>query len=803
MKRLFNYIFVIIAAMVTFAGCEMSIIDESVAPETKTVQFYANSIETKTAFGTPDGTTYPTLWTENDEEVHVSMNLTSSAAYVITPSDDFKTARFKADFKDDETGNYIFYSVSPASANIQFSTSYKSYNIEIPTTQTPSSTSVDEKAQILAAKSTTYTEFPNSVSLNYSHLTAYGKLSFVNLALEEGVEINSVALTASKNFAYRYYFYPETGELQENGSTSTITINTSATSDIWFACAPVDLSGSTMDVVVNTNKGTYTKPITFTKGGNFEAGKIAKFSVDMAGISIESPEEYVLVTNSAELTEGSKVIFVGETYAMSTNQKSSNRGAAAVTLSDDKLIVSTPGTDVQIFTVEPGTKTETVAFNTGSGYIYAASSSGNQLKTKVELDDNASWSVSISEGVATVTAQGSYTRNVIRYNPNNGSPLFACYASASSTGSLVSIYKLKGSGTVLENYLNVPATIDVEAATTMAQISVKSDLAWTATVSTGASLDVTSGTGDAVVNVTFPENTSPETKTYAVTFTADGVEKVVTITQAAATPVYASLAELVAAGEPTVDGTKVTVTLTDEKITGIYTTSGGYRNGVFLQVGDKEIEIYCKNVPETWVVGGTISGTLTDCDWKLYNTTWELCPADWNELTYTAPAGGETTEPEEPGEGSGDEGNEKVWKLVTDASTLKAGDKITIVSAAKGKIISEISSQYMTQVDVTITDNQFTNLPTNAVELTLGGSVDSWTFTNSDGKLLGATAVKKLAWDNGTTTWKISVSDGDATIQNTTASYGRFLHNVSSTRFTTYTSNASSSMLLPQIYRYE
>lgn len=105
-----------------------------------------------------------------------------------------------------------------------------------------------------------------------------------------------------------------------------------------------------------------------------------------------------------------------------------------------------------------------------------------------------------------------------------------------------------------------------------------------------------------------------------------------------ASNVYASLAELVAAGKPTSTARKVTVTLTDEEITKIFVTSQGYRNGIFLQVGEQEIEIYSKNVPEAWLVGGTVSGTLTDCDWKLYSSTWELCPANWDELQYTAPA---------------------------------------------------------------------------------------------------------------------------------------------------------------------
>lgn len=135
--------------------------------------------------------------------------------------------------------------------------------------------------------------------------------------------------------------------------------------------------------------------------------------------------------------------------------------------------------------------------------------------------------------------------------------------------------------------------------------------------------------------------------TYTVTVTAAAVpgkyaetKGNITVTVTGGTTpeptVYESLAALVAAGTPTTDGRNVTVTLTDEVITGIHTTSGN-RNGIFLQVGNQEIELYCKNVPETWEVGGTVSGTLYKCPWKLYNTTWELCPESWGLLVYTAP----------------------------------------------------------------------------------------------------------------------------------------------------------------------
>ncbi|MDY3893781.1 MAG: FN3 associated domain-containing protein [Candidatus Cryptobacteroides sp.] len=103
-------------------------------------------------------------------------------------------------------------------------------------------------------------------------------------------------------------------------------------------------------------------------------------------------------------------------------------------------------------------------------------------------------------------------------------------------------------------------------------------------------------------------------------------------------PVYASLAELVAAGIPTTGGVLVTVTLTNEEITKFYTTSAGDRRGVYFTIGTQEIELFGDIAcPTEWKEGGWVSGTLTKCKWMLFKTTWELCPTDWTELSYAAP----------------------------------------------------------------------------------------------------------------------------------------------------------------------
>lgn len=119
---------------------------------------------------------------------------------------------------------------------------------------------------------------------------------------------------------------------------------------------------------------------------------------------------------------------------------------------------------------------------------------------------------------------------------------------------------------------------------------------------------------------------------------AANVKVSATFVEAATVPVYASVAELIAAGKPTKDATKVTVTLTDEEIIKFHTLKDGTKAGAIIKVETQEVEIFCKGTPSDWKVGGTISGTLTNCDWKLYNnSTWELCPADYSELTYKAP----------------------------------------------------------------------------------------------------------------------------------------------------------------------
>ena len=149
---------------------------------------------------------------------------------------------------------------------------------------------------------------------------------------------------------------------------------------------------------------------------------------------------------------------------------------------------------------------------------------------------------------------------------------------------------------------------------------------------------------------------------------------------------------------------------------------------------------------------------------------------------------------------------EDKYELVTDASTLDEGDKIVIVCTDKNVMATTtIKSKYLPSKEVSVSsDKKNVGIVSNdnTGVFTLGGKAGAWTLSNAEGELLGATKVKELAYDSGTTTWSISIdADNKATIQNTQQDYGRFLYNVNNPRFTTYTSNPTTAMFLPCIYK--
>ena len=173
--------------------------------------------------------------------------------------------------------------------------------------------------------------------------------------------------------------------------------------------------------------------------------------------------DYELVKNISNLSIGDEVLLVNiaNSYALGTQQNNNNRTAIAVTISNDKI--SDPGNTVDVFTVGKSGDNWTFYSNNGSGtgcpgYLYAASSSGNYLKTQASNNSNGEWAVTINTttGEGSFVAQGSNTRNVMRYN--NSSHIFACYTSANATAQLPIFIFKKASSTFTVTYADGGAT---------------------------------------------------------------------------------------------------------------------------------------------------------------------------------------------------------------------------------------------------------------------------------------------------------------------------------------------------------
>ena len=136
--------------------------------------------------------------------------------------------------------------------------------------------------------------------------------------------------------------------------------------------------------------------------------------------------EFMLVTDAAQLTVGDSIVIGYENYVMGAHSDNGKYRTKTDMMTSDGAITYLAD-DAQIILLEEGVVEGTYAFNVGNGYLAASSSSNNNVATTTTLDKNGSWAITISDGLATITAQGDKSRNRLQYNVS--SPRFSCYKS--------------------------------------------------------------------------------------------------------------------------------------------------------------------------------------------------------------------------------------------------------------------------------------------------------------------------------------------------------------------------------------
>lgn len=201
------------------------------------------------------------------------------------------------------------------------------------------------------------------------------------------------------------------------------------------------INESTGDITL-VAAGSTTISVTVAGDDTYNEGT-GSYELTVKNATVGSGDAWILVTDASTLAAGDVIVIVAATsnFAMSTTQNTNNRGQQAITKNANDNTVSI-NDKVQQLTLGAGTTKGTFSLSTGDGYLYAASSSDNYLTTKTTLDDNGSWTITIEKNVATLKANGTNTRNLLKYNSSNKPPIFSCYSSGQGA---VQIYKLSGS----------------------------------------------------------------------------------------------------------------------------------------------------------------------------------------------------------------------------------------------------------------------------------------------------------------------------------------------------------------------
>ena len=949
MKKFIKPFVLVAAAAMALASCQKN---EIPAPEKQDVHFTINAgIGTKTSIEETleDGkTVYKAKWNGNEELglLFTAPDQDTKAENVVnlTNAESGEVASFQGNVTVTEP-NGTFYSFYPASA---FNRGYEQGDarLDLKNVQKPTATSFDPSCDILVAKPYDYTVEDGAVvaeGLEFARIMSVLRIDLKSdFADVQNEFVESFSFTAGDvkitGYARIFLENPEfTGNwasteqkyctVTANYDSDLVSINGTSNS-VYLVIAPVTIpANKDLTFEIKTKNYKISKTVKSPEM-KFTAGKVSKINLAIASdncekvdLSVDYSGEYLILGDNN-----------GTKYAAVKHDGSSNNlKGVALTLEGDKVLEFDGMADSKMVVtkVVGGTYDGLYTIMDASGkYLYAASSSGNQLKSaalSTSTPQHYYWSIVEKEGVYEIIASKSANRNVMQFNYNNGSPIFNCYSSASQKAVALYAYSdIKPDTTPKISVTN--AAYSVKATDTSVEIpyTVKNITgAIAATVADGATMSNVSANVTAdKITVSFAANEESAEKTATIVLSYEGAQSVnVVITQEgkpaeggeAKVEVWSwagggkanftggniqktyglgsDYAEQHAPYQIKMDDTgdyfiiKVDGAIKSVSV-GVKMIGGGNNSTLDVQ-GSSDGESYSSveklaisgsqnailelqttkqfdpsyrylkfyftkgsnigvgPISITYIVGSesgaetpetpeavtlksiavsgqktaynvgdafvkpTVTATYSDestktvTDAAVFNG-YDLSAAGTQTVTVQYTEEGVTVNTTYSITVTGATAT-KSWKLVTDASTLKSGDKLAIVSTSKGKIASAtISSSIMGELAVTITNNSFATLPSGAAELTLGGSSGAWTLTNASGKKLGATAVKKVAWGSGTTTWAITIaSNGDATIQSTTSSYGRFLHNVSSTRFTTYTSAANTSMLLPQLYRYE
>ena len=436
-------------AALTLAGCQ-----KNVSEPVKALIFTSEEPSTRTGW---NGETIE--WTAGDA---ISMAYSVNSSWVgpnLYPSDALRenslTAAFRVpgNFPTDLVGAHHFYAVYPAVAGTDFSGAPDVFTA-VPEVQTPTATSFDPAADLMAATSTgDWRSLPASpIPMIWTRLTAHGDITLKNLPLAPGENVRDIILLAQNGAHLTGDVAIDLGNPTEFETAGVprvtvladnLSVDASGNLRFWVSIFPVTLTGLT--VIVETDQATYFKAydeLTTT----FKQNARNKLGINMADAvktTAESGESAYKLLASAPDNWGGEYLIVYKAGSLALNGALTTLDQASNTISvsiENGVIASTDATDAARFTISPSGNGYAIRAASGK-YIGQGSNSNGLASSDTPLVNTLSFNASDQS----VTIVGSGNAH-LRYNKQNGQERFRYFKSSTySAQEPVHLYKLSGS----------------------------------------------------------------------------------------------------------------------------------------------------------------------------------------------------------------------------------------------------------------------------------------------------------------------------------------------------------------------
>ncbi len=141
-----------------------------------------------------------------------------------------------------------------------------------------------------------------------------------------------------------------------------------------------------------------------------------------------------------------------------------------------------------------------------------------------------------------------------------------------------------------------------------------------------------------------------------------------------------------------------------------------------------------------------------------------------------------------------------VFEKLVKKSTFAEGDVIMLYRSGEAAcdLGGMVASKYLDAMG--INNTSAVNEP-NVLLFRLAKEGSAWTLTDQQGRKLGAKGERNLAWNEGVTTWDITLGYDGATIASTNAKYGTLRFNAPAESYARFWNYTSKSLPLPYAYR--